>query len=276
MIAFTPVRTHRLQVRLKELGLGDAIYLCHIPSHMNEAGTGELLSKIIDSADTSRPGLVADPALWTVQERAFCVARYISETNDQDPDFYIGRTARFSDYLLEGADKPPEFFEVGLVHGERWTLYPLLGAHSEAVERLIASERLDPGKHGWWFGCMACQMASESMPRINPADMPDAALDDAIEARVAAIKSLPEREGKALFYAFMQAQPNLDHIFSLGIGDEGIVWLPKPEREGAGLGPATFPFISALDEGTEELFGRSFESGQHADAEAQSELQAVA
>src|SRR5262245_7316563 len=104
MITFSKIRTRRLAVTLREMTIGDTIYLCKLPPDLNEAGTTETLKRIVEPDAQPRGGQVTDPLFWTVQERALCIAHYLAHTQeDGNPDFAVG-DGKYSDYLLDGAD----------------------------------------------------------------------------------------------------------------------------------------------------------------------------
>lgn len=147
-----------------------------------------------------------------------------------------------------------------MVGGVHWSVRPLLGVHSEAIERMVANGRLDAGRIGWWFGSMACQLDSEEHAAPDMLELPDAALEDFIEGRVSHFKGLPERDGKELLFRFMSGVEQLNHLFKVDFNDQGVVLLPTSKE--AGLAPATFPFLSALDSGTAEVFGNAQGSGE--------------
>ncbi len=67
MIVFTPLRTKRLTVNLKELDIESAIYLLGLPQAMNEAGTSAMLKRCVTPEERPRVGQETDPRLWTVQ-----------------------------------------------------------------------------------------------------------------------------------------------------------------------------------------------------------------
>lgn len=266
MIVFTPLRTPRLNVRLNELSIHDAIYLCRMRPDMNEAGTSEMLARVVEPDAKPRVGQVIDPRLWTVQERAMVVAHYLVHLNPDNPDFTLG-DARFSDYLLEERNAPPERVELGTVADDEWHLYPLLGAHAESIERLILSGRLPPGRHGWWLGAMGAMLvrARQDVPflplvtregkpfRID--DVSDAAIDEHIAARASIFDQFPETAFMDLLYAFVDGVRRLDHLFRLDFSEDGVVFMPV--REVPGNAPARFPFGECVTERTAAVFGNA-------------------
>lgn len=249
MIAFTPLRTRRLSVQINELSIGDSIYLCKMPAAMNEAGTTETLRRIVAPDLKPRIGQVTDVRMWTVHERAFVISHYLSHTEPTGPDYEIGNS-RFSDYFIDSPEVP-EAVDIGLIHGEKWKLLPLLGVHAEAIERLIASGRIDGERGGWWIAAMACQLQGEGGSDFAWHEESDAAIDDYIAGMVDYFKAYPQSDGIRLLSSYLEALPQLDHFFRLSFTDEGIVFA----QEVAGAAPARFPFDSVIAEFTQKAFG---------------------
>lgn len=262
MLAFTSLRTRRLNVQLRELAIGDSIYLCGLRPDLHEAGTTALLQRIVEPEPKPRIGQVTDVLAWTVQERAMVVAHYLAHLQEGVPDFPVGQ-GRFSDYLLEGADHAPASLPVGHHLGEDWHIQPLTGYHVEAIERLMAAGKLTFSRRDWWFGAMAAQLARAGEPLADPAEVMPAVYDEQLEDRYRAFLQMPERDCLALLLAFLDATAQMNHLFQLEFADDGIVWAPvrtSDDLEVPGLPPARFQFAAAVDECTQELFGNAAES----------------
>jgi hypothetical protein len=260
MIVFTPLRTRRLNVRLNELTIDDAIYLCRMPPHMQEAGITELLKRTMEPETKPRSGQITDPLLMTVGERAMIVGHYIAHQFENNPDFPVGEHGKFSDYLM-AVDAPlKDKVDAGKVASDHWHLTPLLGAHAEAIERMVVDERLPAGRHGWWIGAMACQMLRAGTDKpFDVANETPAALEEHIEARAAVFRGYPESAFMDILYAFIGANATIDHLMKLDFDDEGIVFMPV--REAPGLTPARFPFVDAVSERTQAVFGNAAVAG---------------
>ena len=134
MIVFSKLRTKRLTVQLKEMSIGDALYLLKLPANNHEAATTEFLRRVIEPAKDVA-GQVNDPEYMTVHERGYLVAHYLAHTMEQ-PDFPIGK-GKFSEYILDGASEPVSEFSLGEFMGDQWLFRPILGRHAESVERLF-------------------------------------------------------------------------------------------------------------------------------------------
>lgn len=252
MTMFSPLRTARLQVEMRELTAAEAILLCQLPASECESGAGQLLNRIVVPVSEQRRGQVTDVRLWSVQERALAIAHYLGHM--LAGDFQIGETARYSDYLLaEGIGGPPAPVHLGEVDGRRWMLQPMLGWHSESVERLVVSEDLDANRNGWMIGAMAVQLYAEDDGALDAHDLTDAQIDAAVGARVTAMMHMPESKFMELFRLFGARMNEMDHVFRMSIGDDGIAWLPTSEVPGKP--PARFPFSMAIREDTAEVFG---------------------
>jgi hypothetical protein len=256
MITFSPLKTRRLNITLHEISAGDAIALCAMRSDMQEASTTALLQGIITPDPAPRASQVVNPRAMTVCERAMITAHYIAHVNGESHDFYVGEQGRFSNYIRDGADYPQERVDVCELGGDFWTARPILGADAEAIERLIVGGRLaSSGRAVWRVAAMAATMSrrGESVP--NPLEVSDSEFDDWIESRVRVFMGFPERDFINLLMEFIEAQQKLDHLLILHIGTDGLVFLPN--EGGAGLPPARFPYRSAIDERTEDIFGKA-------------------
>lgn len=260
MLVFTPLRTRRLNVQLRELSLGEAIHLCRLRPDLHEAGTTALLQRIIEPDPKPRVGQVTDVLAWTVQERAMAVAHYLTHLTEGEPDFPVG-DGRFSDYLREGADHAPASIPVGQFFGDEWHCQPLIGYHTEAIERLMAAGKLEFSRRDWWFGAMAAQLYREGEPLVDPAEIMPAAYDAQLEDRYRALLQMPERECLRLLLAFLDATGQLNHLFRLEFQDDGVVFAPAASQaeEVPGLPPARFLFVSAVDAVTQDVFGNAAE-----------------
>lgn len=253
MITFSPISTARLQVQLRELSAANAISLCQRPAVECERGAGALLGCIVEAVDQPRRGQVTDVRLWSVQERALVIAHYLAHV--LAGDFQIGDNAKYSDYLLaDGIGPPPPAASLGEIDGRRWTMQPLLGWHSEAIERLVAAEELDSNRNGWIIGAMAVQLYADDEGPLDVHDHTDAQIDAAVAARVTALLVGAESSFMQLFRLFTTRMSEMDHIFRLSIGDDGFAWLPRDE-EVPGKPPARFPFSMAVREDTAQIFG---------------------
>lgn len=252
MIVFQTLRTARIQLEMRELIARDAIYLCQLPPEQNERGTTELIRRIVEPAAELRSGQVADPRLWSVQERAFVVAHYLAHI--AGGDFPIGESAKYSNYVGEIAP-PPAPVSLGHVGGRDWMLQPLLGWHAEAIERLVVAEELSADLGGWMVGAMAAQVFDASEGPLAGVENTDVVIDAQIAERATALTGLPESEFAELVSLYRMRQGEVDHVFRLAFTDDGIAFLP--EKEVPGVPPARFQFPAAVREDTKDLFGTS-------------------
>lgn len=233
-IEFKPVRTARLNVQLQELTLGSAGAVCQVPAEQNERTTTVLLKKAIASAVMNGTNGVTDPLAMTVQERALLVAHYLMRVTKDGPDFALGK-GRLSDYLSERTELRQPSTVVEDKDGKNWKIYPLLGAHTQALE-VMCSVRGE-----WMLGACACQVFSESEIPPDWLAMSDNETQDWVAARTAQLDEMAESDFEAMFSAWTQGRSVLDHFFRQDFNDEGVVFMPWATQEGgAGDVPARF------------------------------------
>lgn len=259
MIHFTPFRTPRLTIQLRELTIGQSIDLCARPAHLHEAATTAMLECIIEPSERTVIGQVTDPRLMTVQERGMLAAHYLVHTSG-NPSFKIGDTATFPQYLFEGMEAAPEI-EVGEIGEDRWVCSPLLGYQAESIERLISTGRMLGKRQGWMLGAMACQMRRpDKEPELE--DVADAVFDAWLLDRVARFKNYPESDFALMMSAYMDAVQKLQHLLRVAFSDEGLVFV----SEVPGLPSARFPVSDMLSDGTAWFLGLATEPEDGADA----------
>lgn len=247
MITFTPYRTPRLTVQLRELPIGAAIELCARPASRHEANTSALLAHIVMEPDRVVPGQVHDPRLWTIEERGALVAHYLAHTIG--PEFSIGEKAKFPDFLFQEQQTAEETL-IGPVCDDEWHVGPLLGYQAEAIERLILNGRAGvKGRIGWTMCAMACQMRRTQEPQLE--DIADAEFDNWLEHRLTVFNSFPESDFATLLDAFQVARHAQRHLLRAAFNDEGVVFV----SEVPGLPSARFPVSDMLSERTARFLG---------------------
>ncbi len=251
MIAFAKLRTKRLTIQLKEMSIGDALYLMKLPEKDHEAATTEFLSRVISQAE-SVGGQITDPAMMTIQERGYLVAHYLAHALDT-PDFQIG-DGRFSNYILDGASEPPAVVELGNFNDDNWLYRPLIGRHAESIERLISWDRIKPGLEGWLVGAMAASLTTEAAKEPDIQHLPDENLDALIQSKYELICAMPETDFHVLVSLFFHAVNSCHHLLKLSIGAEGFTF--ENVSGGAGLPPARFPVNTAISTETSNIFGK--------------------
>ena len=257
MIVLQPLRTRRVCVRPRELSLGEAIAILKLPGQRYELVTTEFLRQVADGATAPTSTHVTDPRLWTVQERALLVCHYLAQVSGTDPDIAVGEVGKLSDYVVFDSDLKVEGVDVGLVAGQRRTVRPLLGAHAEALERLCR-ERGD-----WIVGAMACQITTGDEPPLDLLGAGDVALLGDIQARMDAVRNLPESDFEALLGAWsMACGRELHHFFSVNFDDGGLVFDPQSEREAGPTNPARFLAVSCVGAPARRLFGEPDGAGR--------------
>jgi len=259
MIHFTPFRTPRLTIQLRELTIGQAIALCGRPAHLHEAATTAMLEYVIEPADRTPLGQVTDPRQMTVQERGMLAAHYLAHTCGK-PDFAIGDQATFSQYLFHDVQAVSEI-EVGVLGEDRWVCSPLLGYQAESIERLISTGRLLGKRQGWMIGAMACQMRRpDKEPEVE--DVADAVFDAWLLDRTKTLQHFPESDFALLMSAYLSATDTLQHLLRTAFSDEGLVFV----TEVPGLPSARFPVSDLLSDGTAWFLGVAAEPENRTDS----------
>ncbi|SER38149.1 MULTISPECIES: hypothetical protein [Pseudomonas] len=274
-IQFTPFRTPRLTVELRELPIGDAIDLVAKSPIYHEANTTALLKVICKPSDRQAAGQVDDPRLWTVQERGAVIAHYLVHQSGTG-DFPIGDGgARFSQYMKFDV-QTAEPVTVGPVADDVWTLYPLLGFMAESIERLVVTGRIKGGRVGWIIACLAAQMRRSDdieFAGINHTpdlgmtfcerleNLSDAVLDDWLFDRVQIMRQFPDSDFADMLDSYLAATAQAQHLLNMGFNEEGIVYI----SEVAGTPPARFPLPDLLSERTARFLALFDEPARGAD-----------
>lgn len=243
MIHFPVLRTKRFTAQLKELSIGDAIALASMPPDYREAATTALLKAVIKEVQG-----VEDPSEWTVQERTLAVCHYIASIQDGDPNFKVGE-GRYTDYLAGDKDYPGDSVEAFSLQGDQCEVRHLTGAMAQSIERLIGE--LDvPAKTHWLVGRMAAQLVVQDSQVPTGGD-----IDAAMIERMRNLIDYPESEFAELLAIFSKATKQLDHLFVMESGDQGMIVLPR-EGSAADMPPAMFPAGSCVSELAERLGGK--------------------
>ena len=243
---FPHTRTRRLSVRLVELSLGEGMELAKLPAERHELTATEMLRFAAKNAEQPQPGFVANPLLWTVEERMLLVTSYLAHVADDGPDFSVGN-ARLSDYVMFDRDLPADSVDLGLVAGVERGLRPLLGAHVQALETTCKS------RGDWIIGAIACQMFPKGTPEPDWVSMSDVAMLEWLDNSIARIKALPESMFEEVFAAYWTGADALAHFFRVDFDDQGIVCLPSDKE--AGHGPARFLASACISRVSKALAG---------------------
>lgn len=232
---FPLLKTTRLTVQLRELSIGESIEIAGFPDKAEQSECSAFLRSAILAVEKGP----ADPAKWTVQERAFCTAYYLAITLADGPDFVVG-DLRYSDYLDAEADDGTITADVGEIGGDAWSVQHLTGEMAEAIERLVG-EINGPDRYHWLLGAMAAQLIQngEAGAVAGAADYDKYLLD-----RMRILNAFPESDFETLVAGYYSARSGLHHLFDYDFSDDGIVILPR--RGGAGILPARFPVRRCL------------------------------
>lgn len=255
MIHFPILRTRRIVVQLKELTIGQSIALSKMPSHLEQSETTAFLRYAVESCE----GVSSDPSEWTIQERTLVLCHYLAATNEDGPNFSVGKNGRYSDYFdgtLDGSENRPIY--VGNVGGDEWNLYDLIGKDAEVIESL-QGELLDgngspvTGRAFWLLGAMAAQLRRKDEGKMG--ELPSGEYEKFIFDRMKVFSAFPESDFLALLLLFSKERKKLDHFFELDFSDKGIVFLPMGAAAEKNLPLARFPVDSCIGSRALELLG---------------------
>ncbi len=241
MIIFQPTRTRRLAVKLRELTLGQSIGLCSLPANRHELTATEMLS-FVATAERPSDAHLTDPRLWSVEERALLIAKYLAQVCDDGPDFSIG-DGRLSDYLMLDRDLPAQRIELpGLVAGKACAMVPLVGAAAQVLETLCET------RGQWFIGAIACQILVAGEEAPDWASMSDADGMAWVAGRMERLRALPESDFSAIYAAYLDGAERLAHFFHVDFDDAGIIMQPVEKEGAAQLGPVRFHAASCVSD----------------------------
>jgi hypothetical protein len=248
MIEFSPIRTKRLSVQLKELSTLASIKLCNTPDHLHELEITKFIGLAVESWGE---GKVANAQDLTAQERMFIVTHYLANVSAEGADFSVGNIAKYSDYFVGSGTPVWDPISVGEIDGAQWECRHLTGAATEAIESALGY--VDPelkGRAHWVVGALAAQMWREGEPSLSFAS-DRTAYQGALQDRMKVFAELPESELLNFVLAWKHACMQQEHYFKIDFDDHGIVALPKGgdgekplarfrPRDGAGSLSASF------------------------------------
>lgn len=246
LISFSALRTKRLTLQLGELTIGQSIELAGMNPKNNEAIATSFLRMAMKSVTGEQ-----DPLNWTVQERMFAVAHYLSSALDDGPNFSLG-DAKYADYLDGATDNSDKNnLPIGEVEGDSWHIRHLTGAMVESIERLQGLVERTPGKglegrSHWMTGVMAAQMyvsGDEYCPEVSDGE---AAMDEWLARRMQILINFPAGGFGSLLYAFHAGRDQLNHLFNVGYDGDGLLTLPASKEGVANLPPCRFPVRSCI------------------------------
>lgn len=221
-----PLQTDRINAHLRELTIGEAIELAGVPEHTEEVARTRLLRAIVISST----GLVPDPADWTVEERIYAVAHYLSAVDDE-PNIRIHGGGVLTDYVRFDDAAVPDVIDLADFGAAGLTLTQMTGAQSELVQPL-ASTALD-----WTFADMAVRLRRNADDRPCHKTAP-AEFTGWVSRSMDALRGMPASDFEPLFAAYAEGKQRLAHIWRIAFDDLGHVCLPKDKE--AGLSPARF------------------------------------
>jgi hypothetical protein len=252
-----PVNTRRISVNMEELEMDQIQALCEIPAVHEQRTISKLLSFICKPID--RPGAVADPRHWSVNERMHVVASYMSGTRDDGPNFPLHekgdtRQTFYADYILEQTDYVADIpFQFG---GESLIFSPMLGYQAEAIETLIDDGVYQATDYSWWCASMAaCVRGVDDEPLVY---IDDASYAAALVERITPIRRMKDRKFCAFFDAYMDATMTAAHLMHVVTSQYGLVAAKVSETPGEEVPEvvtARFPAHSCISERARQIMG---------------------
>ena len=245
-----PINTLRISVKLHEPNMDGIEKALEVPSQFEQRTATEVLRGIIDPIE--RPGAVADPRMWSVNERMFVIASYMSATREDGPDFPIGE-GKFSDYLLDASDYVADVpFECA---GRALIYSPLHGYQAEIIETLLVSGNYSNTSYSWWKACIAaCVRGADEEPlQYQDDNQYDALLVD----RIKDVGSLGDSDFVELFDAYQLAAQRGAHMVYAITNAHGVLaaQVSEPPEGVPVLAPARFPSRSAISKRAREIMG---------------------
>ncbi|MGS0741334.1 hypothetical protein ACVBEF_05820 [Glaciimonas sp. GG7] len=262
MIAFSPLRTRRLVVKLRELSIVDASALATIPIERFEEATTTFLQMVIDTDSTPTERHVTNPRNWTVQERMLVVGHYLAHTTGEEgggANFMLG-DGHYMDYLDVKQDTPDFPLAIGNHGGDAWLISPITGAMAEAIEQLHGQIPKVAGQLHWLIGGMAAQLLRVGETAPDP-DLDALNYLEWLKNRMQIISAYPESEFVALLALRQRGNQLLMHFFRIEETGEGFVALPHTETEAAALPPARFPVSSCISAFAQRVSGKPAQYG---------------
>lgn len=270
MLHFEPFVTSRLQVKMREIAIGDAMAILLMPEDKPQACTTAFLRAVMVDG-----GPVPDPLLWTLQERTLAVCHYLMAINPEQPNFAVGKGvltdyAQFDQDVPQGTMEHP--VELGELEGDHWSLQHLQGYMLESIERLQRAQAIavpgDSARLHWMFASLGAQLvrAGEEVPAWSKPGQ----YDDWLAERTKRLLSLPESAMAQLFAMVIQGRESLHHFFDYTFSEAtpananvgGPVFLPFGEKEAAAqLHPATFLPIRAVSNLAYSILGKPTPDG---------------
>lgn len=253
MIVFAPLRTRRLDVRLRELSLDDEMALCHLPERAHEAALTEFLHRAVEQAATPSAKHVADPRAWTASERLLALVHYSIHTREDAPDYAVTEAARLSDFLdMARESRNAQTFDAC---GDTWTVQALTGAMAETIEALQLELPPDSSGHKHWLvGLIAAQLMRSEDASPDPISASSEYMDW-LRLRMAAFSAMTGSDMTELFGKFRLALADSTDYFRVWFDDQGLIVLPK--EAGSVLNPARFLVHTSLSELALSLSGKS-------------------
>lgn len=250
-----PLNTARISVSMSVLNMDQVEELCEIPAVYEQRTYTALLRHVCTPIE--RPGAVADPRMWSINERMYVAAYYMSSTREDGPDFPIGK-GNFHDYLLGQTDFTPEVANIGFdFEGQAMIYSPMLGYQAEAIETLIEGGTFKKNNYSWWAATMAACLRSADEEPLPYND--DAQYEAALLERIRGVRKLADPQFVGLFDYYRQCEQQAAHFVHAVTNLHGVLAMqvsePNAEKGVPELAPARFPAHSCISERARQIMG---------------------
>jgi hypothetical protein len=250
-----PLNTERLSVTMSLLNMDQVEALCEIPAVYEQRTYTALLRHVCTPID--RPGAVADPRMWSINERIYATAYYMSQTREDGPDFPIGH-GHFRDYLLGSTDFTPDVANIAFEFEGRQMIYsPMLGYQAETIESLIAGGTFKATNYSWWAATMAACLRGADEEVLVYRD--DAQYESVLLERIHEVRRLADTQFVGLFDWYRQCEQQGAHLVYASTNLHGViahqVSVPDEEKGVPELAPARFPPHSCISERARHIMG---------------------
>lgn len=234
-----PFTTKRINAKMRELTMREAIDLCAIPDHLQELGISRALQAVV--AETNLP-----LEQWTVQERMAAVGHYI--TAQEEGDWALLDGVSYAQCLLE-QDYPEQPYRFEQADGAMMEIVPLTGEYAEACERAVVGLNAEhfAAAGNWVMAAMAATV------RLAGSEW-DGTADEFVQENIKRLQELPESAFAELHNHFQAAWQQMAHGFHLAFDADGLFALARVQEGGAGLVPVRFQFIACIGSATAALW----------------------
>lgn len=244
----------------KELKSGQAIKIAGYGDSRNEEAIGALITSAFERTDKQK----IDVLKMTAAQRYFFVATYLMQDElggEFAPQLYPVRNGALIDYIqaYENHDFETICSNPFELNGQEYTFYPLLGWHSDIVERTVNYIKNNdddlansyPLSVLYELACVAAQMhitGETNMPTSHEQTQEACKL---VHERITTMLTVHNDSDFSTIMA-MYYNSDFEDVFKLGFCDDGICVMPRESGVGE-LSPVMFRAVSCLTEITARM-----------------------